>query len=141
MRTNREFPPDFINIKVEELVGDRPFDNLDKYIGQDEIRAFQQIFAVPANETRNVARLYDLAKQDIAGYEAYAERMARLCGSGRENCAMLGDILDAGADGATIFQNADMCNATGALAQRYSDRHAELAAIVKRRGDFVGIRY
>jgi len=66
----------------------------DGVVTQDEIRAFQQIFAVPANETRNVARLYDLAKQDIAGYEAYAERMARLCGSGRENCAMLGDILD-----------------------------------------------
>jgi 5-methylphenazine-1-carboxylate 1-monooxygenase len=39
VRTNREFPPDFINIKVEELVGDRPFDNLDDYISQDELRA------------------------------------------------------------------------------------------------------
>src|SRR4051812_3809327 len=29
VRTNREHPPDFINIKVEELVGDRPFKNLD----------------------------------------------------------------------------------------------------------------
>ena len=39
VQTNREFPPDFINIKVEELVGDKPFDNLDKYITQDELRA------------------------------------------------------------------------------------------------------
>ncbi len=38
VRTNREHPPDFINIKVEELVGDRPFDDLDKYITQDELR-------------------------------------------------------------------------------------------------------
>ena len=37
--TNRSNPPDFINIKVEELVGDRPFDNLDTYITQDELRA------------------------------------------------------------------------------------------------------
>jgi 2-polyprenyl-6-methoxyphenol hydroxylase-like FAD-dependent oxidoreductase len=36
--TNREQPPDFINIKVEELVGDRPFDNLNDYITQDELR-------------------------------------------------------------------------------------------------------
>jgi hypothetical protein len=36
---NRSTPPDFINIKVEELVGDRPFDDLDKYISQDELRA------------------------------------------------------------------------------------------------------
>ena len=32
----------FINIKVEELVGDRPFDNLDKYITQDELRALSE---------------------------------------------------------------------------------------------------
>jgi 5-methylphenazine-1-carboxylate 1-monooxygenase len=42
VRTNREYPPDFINIKVEELVGDRPFDNLDKYITQDELRALSE---------------------------------------------------------------------------------------------------
>jgi hypothetical protein len=36
--TNRSNPPDFINIKVEELVGDKPFDNLDSYITQDELR-------------------------------------------------------------------------------------------------------
>jgi DnaJ like chaperone protein len=49
---------------------------------------------VPQSETRNVARLYDLAKQDTAGYEIYAERIAGLCGSGEKNCAMLEDILD-----------------------------------------------
>ncbi|MGC1670344.1 MAG: FAD-dependent monooxygenase, partial [Pseudolabrys sp.] len=42
VRTNREQPPDFINIKVEALVGDRPFDNLDKYITQDELRALSE---------------------------------------------------------------------------------------------------
>lgn len=36
--TNRSNPPDFINIKVEEIVGDRPFDSLDNYITQDELR-------------------------------------------------------------------------------------------------------
>lgn len=66
----------------------------DGIVTQEEIRAFQQIFSVPTDEARNVARLYDLAKQDTAGFEAYAERMAGLCGSGRANCAMLGDILD-----------------------------------------------
>ena len=42
VRTNREHPPDFINIKVEQLVGDRPFDDLDKYISQDELRALSE---------------------------------------------------------------------------------------------------
>jgi 2-polyprenyl-6-methoxyphenol hydroxylase-like FAD-dependent oxidoreductase len=42
VRTNREHPPDFINIKVEALVGDKPFDDLDKYISQDELRALSE---------------------------------------------------------------------------------------------------
>ena len=66
----------------------------DGVVTQDEIRAFQQIFVIPREDARNVARLYDLAKGDVAGFEAYAERMAQLCGSGRPNCAMLEDILD-----------------------------------------------
>lgn len=66
----------------------------DGVVTQDEIRAFQEIFSVPPRERRNVARLYDLARQDTAGFELYAERIASLCGSGRPNCAMLEDILD-----------------------------------------------
>ncbi|MFN0304817.1 MAG: flavin-dependent oxidoreductase [Burkholderiales bacterium] len=42
VRTNRKFPPDFINIKVEELVGDRPFDDLDKYITQAELHQLSE---------------------------------------------------------------------------------------------------
>jgi len=66
----------------------------DGVVTQDEIRAFQEIFEVPPEETRNVVRLYDLARRDVAGYELYAERMAGLCGSGRTNCGILEDILD-----------------------------------------------
>jgi 2-polyprenyl-6-methoxyphenol hydroxylase-like FAD-dependent oxidoreductase len=42
VRTNRESPPDFINTKVEELVGDKPFENLDSYISQDELRSLSE---------------------------------------------------------------------------------------------------
>jgi DnaJ like chaperone protein len=66
----------------------------DGIVTQDEVRAFRQIFHVPVAEERNVTRLYDLAQGDIAGFEAYAQKMAGLCGSGRPNCAMLEDILD-----------------------------------------------
>jgi 2-polyprenyl-6-methoxyphenol hydroxylase-like FAD-dependent oxidoreductase len=44
VRTNREHPPDFINIKVEELVGDRPFEKLDDYITQNELRALSEYY-------------------------------------------------------------------------------------------------
>lgn len=66
----------------------------DGVVTQDEIRAFHEIFSAPDSELRNVARLYELAQADTAGFESYAEQVARLCGSGRRNCAMLEDILD-----------------------------------------------
>lgn len=66
----------------------------DGIVTQDEVRAFQKIFSVPPEETRNVARLFDLAKADVAGFESYAERLATICGSGKPNCAILTDILD-----------------------------------------------
>lgn len=42
VRTNRQYPPDYINTKVEELVGDRPFENLDQFVTQDELRALSE---------------------------------------------------------------------------------------------------
>ena len=77
----------------------------DGVVTQDEIRAFQKVFIIPQSEARNVARLYDIAKADVAGFEVYAEQIARLCGSGAPNCTMLEDVLDglffiAKADGA-----------------------------------------
>ena len=57
VRTNREQPPDFINIKVEELVGDKPFDDLNKYITQDELGALSE----------NYKRIAGFALTDVAG--------------------------------------------------------------------------
>jgi 2-polyprenyl-6-methoxyphenol hydroxylase-like FAD-dependent oxidoreductase len=36
--TNRSHPPDYINTYVEELVGDRPFDNLEAYVSQARLK-------------------------------------------------------------------------------------------------------
>src|SRR5690606_18942542 len=66
----------------------------DGIVTQDEVSAFHDIFSVPREEMRNVSRLYNLAKQDVAGFEAYARQMSGLCGSGKADCPMLEDILD-----------------------------------------------
>ena len=39
---NRSVPPDFINIRVEELTGDKPFRHIDDVISQDELRAISE---------------------------------------------------------------------------------------------------
>jgi DnaJ like chaperone protein len=43
-----------------------------------EERAFERVFDVPPAERENFRRVYDLAAQDIAGYETYAGKIASL---------------------------------------------------------------
>lgn len=66
----------------------------DGLVTEAEVSAFRDIFKFPDDQARNVARLYNLARQDVAGYEAYAEKMASLCASCDENCPVLEDIID-----------------------------------------------
>lgn len=67
----------------------------DGIVSEAEVNAFRSIFDFPPEEARNVARLYNLAKQDVAGYEAYAEKLANLCGSRVKGCPVLEEIVDA----------------------------------------------
>ncbi len=66
----------------------------DGVVTRDEVQAFREIFEIPASEANNVARLYNLAKRDIAGYRAYAGRLATLCAAGEPGCSILEDIID-----------------------------------------------
>lgn len=42
VRTNRSTPPDFINIKVDELTGGKPFGHIDEVISQEELRQISE---------------------------------------------------------------------------------------------------
>jgi 2-polyprenyl-6-methoxyphenol hydroxylase-like FAD-dependent oxidoreductase len=56
VHTNRETPPDVINIKVEELTGDKPFDDLDRFISQNELRALSDNYKEIAGFARDDLR-------------------------------------------------------------------------------------
>lgn len=63
----------------------------DGVVTEDEIRAFRQVFEVPESELSSVARVFNLARQDVAGYETYARQIARLFDARHE---ILEDVLD-----------------------------------------------
>ena len=63
----------------------------DGVVTSDEIAAFRELFEIPEGEKRNVARLFNLAKQDVAGFDAYARRIGRLFDDGSE---IFEDIVD-----------------------------------------------
>jgi DnaJ like chaperone protein len=106
----------------------------DGVVTQNEIHAFREIFSIPEKEERNVARLYNLAMRDVAGFEAYARQLAGLCGSGNCNCRLLEDIIDglfhiAKADGA--IHEAEL-HFLGRVAEIFRINETHFARIVAR---------
>jgi DnaJ like chaperone protein len=63
----------------------------DGVVTLDEVNAFKDVFKVPEGEMKNVARIFNLAKQDTAGYESYAEQLATMFEGNR---TLLEDVLD-----------------------------------------------
>lgn len=50
----------------------------DGVVTREEISAFKRVFRVPPNEEKNVGRVFNLARQDTAGYQEYAAQVARM---------------------------------------------------------------
>jgi len=56
-----------------------------------EVAAFRQVFQIAPEDEAAAARVYNLARQDVAGFETYARRIARLFAGQPQ---MLEDILE-----------------------------------------------
>jgi 2-polyprenyl-6-methoxyphenol hydroxylase-like FAD-dependent oxidoreductase len=54
--TNRSVPPDFINIKVDELSGGKPFANIDELISQQELREISEHYKKVAGFSLEAAK-------------------------------------------------------------------------------------
>ncbi|MER2605850.1 MAG: TerB family tellurite resistance protein [Siculibacillus sp.] len=62
----------------------------DGVVSHEEITMFRRVVEVPPGEERNVERLFDLARRDVAGFEAHAARIAKIAGG---DPVFLGDVL------------------------------------------------
>ena len=95
----------------------------DGVVTRPEIDAFCRIFEIPHGEEKNVSRVYNLAKRDIAGFETYARDVGRLLA---DDVEMREAVLDA------LF---DIAKADGAVHDRelaYLSRVAELLGFEER---------
>jgi DnaJ like chaperone protein len=50
----------------------------DGTVTRDEVTAFRRVFAIPDGEEANAARVFNLARQDVAGFDAYARKVAAM---------------------------------------------------------------
>jgi DnaJ like chaperone protein len=63
----------------------------DGAVTPQEVHAFRDIFHVPADEEHHVMRLFDQARRDVAGFEHYANKAARMF---HDEPAVLEHLLD-----------------------------------------------
>lgn len=64
----------------------------DGQVTRDEVMAFRRVFVIDDAELANAARVFDLARQDVAGFDAYATKIAAMFGP--EDRATLTDVLE-----------------------------------------------
>lgn len=110
----------------------------DGVVSQSEVDAFRDILNVPDEEMHNVARLYNLAKRDVAGFDVYAARVRSLFpGEGEADDAVLEDVLEAlfhiaQADG--VLHDAEMVFLEQ-IALRFGMDEPQFKRIAARHGD------
>lgn len=63
----------------------------DGVVTRDEVNALKEVFKIPAGEMKNVANIFNMAKQDVTGYQAYAEQLAAKF---KNNRRLLEDVLE-----------------------------------------------
>jgi len=63
----------------------------DGQVRPSEVAAFRQVFTIAPEDEPAAARVFNLARQDVAGFDAYAARIARMFADQRE---VLEDILE-----------------------------------------------
>ncbi|MGB3177352.1 MAG: molecular chaperone DjiA [Albidovulum sp.] len=63
----------------------------DGQVTRDEVTAFRDVFSIAPEEEENAARIFDLARKDVAGFDLYARKIASMFGAGD---AVLVDLLE-----------------------------------------------
>ena len=66
----------------------------DGQVTADEVAMFRQVFTIPREDEKRAARVFDLCRQDIAGYEAHARKLNRILGPGKDADVIRLNILD-----------------------------------------------
>lgn len=54
----------------------------DGQVTSDEVRAFRSVFAIAPEDEADAARVFNLARQDVAGFDTYARKIAAMFGPG-----------------------------------------------------------
>lgn len=101
----------------------------DGLVTRNEVTAFREVFAIPQADERSAARVFNLAREDVAGFEDYARKIATMF---EADSAVLMDLLDG------LFHIAVADGEYHPAEDAFLERVAEIFGMSKR--DFAALR-
>ncbi len=66
----------------------------DGLVTRDEVTAFREVFHIPPAEEKSAARVFNMAREDIAGFEDYAQRIAGMFRADGKPCGVDSVLCD-----------------------------------------------
>jgi DnaJ like chaperone protein len=104
----------------------------DGLVTKDEVSAFREVFSIPPEDEAQAAKVFNLARQDVAGFEEYAKRIKRMFG---DQCDVLTDLLEG------LFYIAVADGNYNALEDDFLRRVAEIFDVTEARFKAVKARF
>ena len=101
----------------------------DGLVTRNEVTAFREVFAIPQADEKSAARVFNLAREDVAGYEDYARKIATMF---EADSAVLTDLMDG------LFHIAVADGEYHPAENAFLERVAEIFGMSKR--DFAALR-
>ncbi len=104
----------------------------DGLVTKDEVSAFREVFSIPPEDEAQAAKVFNLARQDVAGFEEYAKRIKAMFG---DQCDVLTDLLEG------LFYIAVADGTYNALEDDFLRRVAEIFDVTEARFKAVKARF
>lgn len=101
----------------------------DGLVTRNEVTAFREVFAIPQADEKSAARVFNMAREDVAGFEDYARKIATMF---EADSAVLTDLMDG------LFHIAVADGEYHPAENAFLERVAEIFGMSKR--DFAALR-
>lgn len=104
----------------------------DGQVTRDEVTAFREVFLIAPEDEENAARIFNLARQDVAGFESYASAIKRMF---QDDTETLIDLLEG------LFHIATADGIYHPHENSFLDKVAELFGLSERQFKAIRVRF
>lgn len=129
----RSTPENSVGFTIAVIALGAKMAKADGTVTRDEVTAFRRVFTIPEDEEDHAAHVFNLARQDVAGFDAYARKIRRMFRD--ENHPLLADLVE------TLFHIAMADGRYHDLENDFLDHVAEIFGLTEAEFSAIRARY